>query len=165
LSWFVQGQRLRVAYESPQGRRVNAIGAYFTHGPQAGRLEHASWATLPPSRAKKQRKTPAQIAACHGLGLEETGAIDATRLLAFVWRVAGRPPHALHASHAPENWKRERPLMIVLDNDSVHHSQEVQEANAALEAADIFLVYLPAYSCISQLTRRNSRLLSRCGMM
>jgi hypothetical protein len=119
-----------VAYESPQGRRVtaigayfvNAIGAYFTHGPQAGRLEHASWATLPPSRAKKQRKTPAQIAATHGLCLEETGAIDATRLLAFAGRVAGRP---LHVLHPPHNWKRERPLMIVLDNDSVHHSQEV----------------------------------------
>jgi putative transposase len=144
-SWFVQGQRLRVAYESPQGRRVNAIGAYFTHGPQAGRLEHASWAALPPSRAKKQRNPPAQIATCHGLRLEETGPIDATRLdatrlLAFMWRVAGRPPHA------PENWRRERPLMIVLDNDSVPHSQEVQDARAALEAADIFLVYLPAYA-------------------
>jgi hypothetical protein len=139
-SWFVQGQRLRVAYESPQGRRVNAIGAYFTHGPQTGRLEHASWAALPASRAKTQRKTPAQRAASHGLCLEETGPIDATRLLAFVWQVAGRPPHA------PVNWKRERPLMMVLDNYSVHHSQLVQDARATLEAADIFLVYLAAYT-------------------
>ena len=29
---------LRIAYEAPQGRRVNAIGAYFTHGPIAGRF-------------------------------------------------------------------------------------------------------------------------------
>jgi len=139
-SWFVQGQRLCVAYESPQGRRVNALGLYFTHGPQAGHLAYVSWAALPPSRAKKQRKTPAQIAASHGLSLEETGAIDATRLLAFVWQTAGRP------ATAPANWQRERPLMIVLDNYSVHHSQEVQAATAALEKADIFLVYLPAYS-------------------
>jgi DDE superfamily endonuclease len=36
--------------------------------------------------------------------------------------------------------------MIVLDNDSVHHSHLVQDASVALEGADIFLVYLPSYS-------------------
>jgi hypothetical protein len=37
-SWYPQGQRLRVPYQAPQGRRVNVLGAYFTHGPDAGRL-------------------------------------------------------------------------------------------------------------------------------
>jgi hypothetical protein len=37
--WYPQGQRLRVPSPAPQGRRVNVIGAYFTHGPEAGRLE------------------------------------------------------------------------------------------------------------------------------
>jgi transposase-like protein len=36
-SWFPQGQRLRVPYQAPQGRRVNAVGAYFTHGPDAAK--------------------------------------------------------------------------------------------------------------------------------
>ncbi len=139
-SWFVRGQRLCVAYESPQGRRVNAVGAYFTHGPQAGHLEFASWASLPKSHAKKPRYTPAQRAQAHGLKLEETGAIDAARLLEFFWQVAGRPTAA-----APD-WKRERPLMIVLDNYSVHKSQQVRAAQSALEEADVYLVYLPAYS-------------------
>jgi len=35
--------------------------------------------------------------------------------------------------------------MIVLDNYSVHKSQPVQEAQPALEAADVYLVYLPSY--------------------
>lgn len=145
-SWYVRGQRLCIPYESPQGRRVNAIGAHFTHGPETGRLEFKSWAALPQSRARKPRHTPAQRAALQGLKPEETGAIDAVRLLAFIWQVAGcsTQPHASSQPHA--SWKRERPLMIVLDNYSVHKSQLVQEALPDLEAADIYLVYLPAYS-------------------
>jgi hypothetical protein len=70
---------------------VNAIGAHFTHGPDAGRFEHQSWACLPKSRATKQRKRPEQIAAAHGLKVEEVGAIDSERLVEFVWRIAGDP--------------------------------------------------------------------------
>ena len=36
--------------------------------------------------------------------------------------------------------------MVVLDNYSVHKSQTVADARAQLTAADIHLVYLPAYS-------------------
>ena len=57
-SWFPRGARLRVPYEAAQGRRVNAIGAYFTHGPRAGRLEYQTWAALPKSRAKTRRTSP-----------------------------------------------------------------------------------------------------------
>jgi putative transposase len=138
-SWFPEGERLEVPYEAPQGRRVNAIGAHFTHGPAAGRFEHQSWASLPKSRAKTQRKTPEQLAATHGLKVEEVGAIDSERLVAFVWRIAGRPEGA-------EGWARERELKVVLDNYSVHKSEVVKRAEPELERAGIKLEYLPSYS-------------------
>jgi putative transposase len=139
-SWFPEGERLEVPYEAPQGRRVNAIGAHFTHGPQAGHFEYQSWASLPKSRAKKQRKTPEEVAAAHGLKVEEVGPIDSERLVAFMWRAAGR------GREAGESWKRERELMVVLDNYSVHTSKVVDEATGELEAAGVHLVYLPSYS-------------------
>ncbi len=138
-SWFPIGARLHVPYEAPQGRRVNAIGAHCTHGPEAGRLVYQTWATLPKRRAKKPRKTIQELAAAHGLAADEVGPIDSARVLAFIWQVAGRP----HA--APAGWKRTRPLMIVLDNYSVHKSQTVEQARPQLAAADVHLVYLPAY--------------------
>jgi hypothetical protein len=138
-SWFPQGERLKVAYEAPQGRRVNAIGAHFTHGPEAGRFEYQSWASLPKSRAKKQRLTDAERAAKHGLKLEEVGAITSERVLEFVWRIAGRPEGA-------EEWVRERELKVVLDNYSVHTSEVVERAKPELSRAGIELVYLPSYS-------------------
>ena len=138
-SWFPEGERLEVPYEAPQGRRVSAIGAHFTHGPAAGRFEHQSWASLPKSRAKTQRKTPEQLAATHGLKVEEVGAIDSERLVAFVWRIAGRPEGA-------EGWARERELKVVLDNYSVHKSEVVKRAEPELERAGIKLEYLPSYS-------------------
>jgi hypothetical protein len=139
-SWFVVGEaRLLIAYEAPEGRRVNALGLHFTHGPQTGRFDYQTWASLPRSRAKKRRKTPEEIVAAYALSVEEVGPIDAARLLAFVWQSAGRSPKA------PASWKRERMLVIALDNYSVHKSQLVQEAIPALEAANIFLFYLPSY--------------------
>jgi hypothetical protein len=139
-SWFSLGKVLRIPYEAPQGRRVNAIGAYFSHGPMAGRFLFETYAGLPKSKAKKQRKTPEQIAATHGLSAAEVGPIGTERFLAFVWRVAGRP------ETGAENWKRELPLYLVLDNYSVHTGQVVQAAVAALESANVFLFYLPSYS-------------------
>ncbi len=138
-SWCPQGTRLQVPYEAPQGRRVNAIGAYFTHGSSAGRFAYQTWAALPRSRAKKQRKPPEEIAAAHGLTVDEVGPIDAARLLAFVWQIAGRP------LVAPTTWQRERPLMIVLDNYAVHKSQAVTDVRPQLEDANVHLVYLPVY--------------------
>jgi len=139
-SWFPVGQRLTVPYEAPQGRRVNAIGAFFSHGPQAGRFLFETYAALPKSRAKKKpRKSLSEIAAQHGLAAAQVGALDAGRLLAFVWKVAGRP--AIFA----DGWKRKRPLVIVLDNYSVHRSQQVQDALPELKAADVYLLYLPSY--------------------
>lgn len=139
-SWFPVGERLTIPYEAPQERRINAIGVYFSHGPDAGRFEFETWAHLPKSRAKQPRKTAAEVAQQHGLKPEAVGALDARRVLAFLWRVAGRP------KEAPAEWNRERPLVIVLDNYSVHKSQAIQEALQDLARADIYLFYLPAYT-------------------
>jgi hypothetical protein len=138
-SWVPRGQRLRVPYQAPQGRRVNVIGAHFTHGPDAGRLDYRSWAVLPKSRARKPRTTPEERAAAHGLTVDEVGPIDAERLVTFLWQVAGRPAVA-----AP-GWRRARPRMIALDNYSVHTSQTVVAAQPLLAAANVELVYLARY--------------------
>ncbi len=138
-SWFLEGERLTVPYEAPQGRRVNVIGAYFTHGPEAGRLEYQSWAVLPKSRAKQPRTSPEARAAAQGLTLAEVGPIDADRVVAFLWGVAGRPADAL------PDWQRERPLRIAWDNYSVHTSAVVQAAQGALAAAGVQLVRLARY--------------------
>ena len=138
-SWYPQGQRLRVPYQAPQGRRVNAIGAYFTHGPEVGRLEDQSWAVLPKSRAKKPRTTPEERAAAHGLTADAVGPIDAERLVAFLWQLAGRP------AEAASGWRRVRPLVIALDNYSVHTGQTVTAARPLLAAANVELVYLARY--------------------
>jgi hypothetical protein len=139
-SWFLQGERLTVPYQAAQGRRVNVIGAHFTHGPEAGRLEYQSWVVLPKSRAKKHRKSAEERAATHGLRAAEVGPIDAERVVSFLWQIAGRP------TGADGRWKRERPLMIALDNYSVHTSRTVEDACGELAAADVHLVYLARYS-------------------
>jgi hypothetical protein len=139
-SWSPVGQNLRVAYEAPQGRRVNVLGGYIAHGPDAGTFRYAVYASLPASKSKKRRKSVQEVAAGYGLSVAEVGAIDSARFLAFVWQMAGRP------MVSPGDWKRARPLVIVLDNYSVHKSEPVQEARAELEAANITLLYLPSYS-------------------
>jgi len=126
-----------VAYEANQGRRVNGIGAYFSDGPQAGQLDDALYLGLPKSRAKK---TKGQIV-CMPPGVlpEQVGPIDGERLVAFVWKIAGRPRVCL------DGWKRVRPLYIWMDNYSVHVGQVFQEALASLAAADIHIRSLPGY--------------------
>lgn len=139
-SWSPVGQRLAVPYEAPQGRRVNAIGGYFSHGPLAGTFSFVTFASLPRSHAKKPRKSEAERAGDQGLAPEEVGVINSDVFLGFLWTLAGRPPQA-----APD-WRRERPLTVVIENYSVHKSTQVQEESARLAAADIHLFYLPAYS-------------------
>ena len=138
-SWFLQGERLRVPYQAPQGRRVNVIGAVFTHGPEAGRLETQSWAVLPKSCTKRPRLSDEARAAAHGLQVTEVGPIDGERLVAFLWRIAWRP------ADASPPWQRARPLIVALDNYAVHHSATVQAAQPVLAAAGITLVYLARY--------------------
>ena len=138
-SWSPVGVNLTVPYEAPQGRRINAIGGYISHGPEAGTFAYGVYASLPKSKRKKPRKSTAEIAATYGLCESEVGPLDSERFLAFLWQLAGRP--AIYLS----DWKRARPLWIVLDNYSVHKSEMVQQAQAQLEAANIHLFYLPSY--------------------
>ena len=130
-SWYPVGERLSIPYEAPQGRRVNAIGAYFWHGPLAGRFKFETYARLPESRAKKARVSLEERAAAHGLRVEDVGPIDSDRYLRFVWKIAGRP------EVYPEDWRRERELVIWVDNYSVHKSERVREELPALERAGI----------------------------
>jgi DDE superfamily endonuclease len=139
-SWTRVGMRLWVPYEAPQGRRVNGIGAYCTHGVEAGRFTYELCASLPKSKAKQPRKSPEEQAAKHDLRPEQVGTIDGERFVQFVWKVAGRP--AVY----PEGWQRERPLVLVVDNYSVHTGERVQAEQAAFEAAGITLFYRPSYS-------------------
>lgn len=134
------GEVLRIPYEAPQGRRVNVIGAYCSHGVLSGEFAFESFASLPKQKGKTKRKSLSEMAASHGLSEEYLGPIDGRRFLAFVWRLSGRP------ADADANWRRERLLVIVLDNYSVHKGQLVKEALPALEAANIRLFYLPSYS-------------------
>ncbi len=134
------GERLRIPYEAPQGRRVNVIGAYFSHGPQRGQFLFQTYAALPESRAKKARKSLAERAAAYGLAVEEVGPIDSDRLVQFLWQIAGRP------TVYTEDWQRERPLVIWLDNYSVHKSERVRAEIPALSRAGVTLHYLPSYS-------------------
>jgi transposase len=95
---------------------------------------------LPKRRAQKPRTTLQERAAAHGLTIEEVGPLDAGRLVAFLWQVAGRPADA-----AP-TWRRVRPLVIALDNYSVHTSQTVAEVRPQLAAANVHLLYLARYA-------------------
>jgi transposase len=139
-SWYPVGQRLMIPYEAPQGRRVNAIGAYFSHGPLAGHFEFETYARLPENRSKKRRVSLEEQAAAHGLAVEEVGPIDSERFLRFVWKLAGRPD--LYT----EDWRRERELVIWVDNYSVHKSERVRQELPVLQRAGITICHLPSYS-------------------
>ena len=130
-SWSPVGQRLYVPYEAPQGRRVNAVGALFYGVP---RFAFATRARAP----KTKRKAVSSWAG--GLEASELGVLDADVLVAFIWEMAGRP------ANAPDTWRREKPLVIVLDNYSVHKSARFREECVKWQAADIGLFFLPSYS-------------------
>ena len=130
-SWSPVGKRVRVAYEAPQGRRVNAVGALFH------KTRRFAFATL--TRAPQpKRKAISPLA----LGLEpsELGVLNAEFLIGFIWRLAGRP------ENAPPDWTRDKPLVIVLDNYSVHKSARFQQEQIMWRGANIGLFFLPSYS-------------------
>lgn len=106
----------------------------------AGRFEFETYASIPANRAKRARTTREEQAAAHGVQVEELGPIDSERFGQFIWKIAGRPVVY------PEGWKRERPLVIWLDNYSVHKSERVRQEQPLWEAAGITLCYLPSYS-------------------
>lgn len=168
-SWSVVGEPIRVDYEAPQGRRVNGIGAYFTHGPEAGAFHHETYVRFPlpkgvapemvhqiaraaraaggageaaalPDLSKGVAASLAKRAEQHGVEVADFGIINGEVLVRFLWKISGRP------EGVPGGWRRARPLYVVLDNYKVHKSKPVARALPALNAAGIHLVYLPAYS-------------------
>lgn len=119
---------------------MNAIGAYCSHGLLAGHFVFETFVSIPKSPAKKERRTPAERAFDHQVDAEDLGPIDGERFVAFAWQLAGRPVVYV------QDWCRPRPLVIVVDNYSVHKGKAVKDALPALEAAQIQLFYLPSYS-------------------
>lgn len=58
-SWSPVGKRLYVAYEAPQGRRVNAVGALFHKaGGQQRRFAFATLARAPSPNVRQYRRWP-----------------------------------------------------------------------------------------------------------
>jgi DDE superfamily endonuclease len=77
------------------------------------------------------------------------GKLDAAVLLDFLWHdVAGL---ATAVGEVPPGYQRARPLVVVLDNYSVHRSKLVQEAETDLARIGLRLFFLPPYS--SELNR------------
>lgn len=101
-SWTRRGERKRIPYENPQGRRVNVLAAYSPFGSQPA----LTW------------------------GLER-GSIVSAQFVDFVQRLPRLPG---------------KPLVVVIDNGSLHVSRVVQEALALLREQRIYLYRLPPYS-------------------
>jgi hypothetical protein len=77
------------------------------------------------------------------------GKLDAMVLLDFLWHdVAGL---ATALGDVPPGYRRPRPLVVVLDNYSVHRSKAVTAALPVLAAVGVRLFFLPPYS--SELNR------------
>jgi transposase len=100
-SWVLPGERKRIPYENPQGRRWNTLALYAPDGVQPA----FDWIGSP-------------------------RAFTADDLLHFL---LARPPCPV-------------PLVIVLDNASLHRSRLVQDARPRLWAKRIYFYFLPSYS-------------------
>lgn len=100
-TWVRRGERKRVPYENPQGRRWNTLVLYAPTGVQP------AWDWIGKPRA-----------------------FTAEDFIEFLLQ---RPPCPV-------------PLVIVLDNASLHRSQAVRAAQARLWARGIYFFFLPAYS-------------------
>jgi hypothetical protein len=71
------------------------------------------------------------------------GKIDSSVLLSFLWHdLAGM---TTPVGQVPENYQAGRLRVIVMDNYSVHRSQEVKAQLAALQAIGMVFFYLPPY--------------------
>ena len=151
-SWSPVGERLKIAYEAPQGRRVNAIGGYFGAGPSAGQFVFETRASVAKkkdgtkgSKGARERARPEPAEPLPpgpwGLSAEEIGPIDAEVFVCFIWdQVAARP------AGAAQGWRRQVPVAVVLDNYSVHRSDRVKAEILRWEAAGVYLFFLPSYS-------------------
>ncbi len=100
--WVRKGERKRVPYEPPQGRRYNAMALYVPAGPHA----------------------------------------------AFDWcGTTRRHFHAADVVHfLGQRPATEVPLVLVLDNASLHRSATIRQALPDLRKHNVYLYYLPPYS-------------------
>jgi putative transposase len=101
-SWVRRGERKRIPYENPQGRRLNVLAALVKQGPSPS----LTWDSV--ARTLRSRD-----------------------LLAFLPGIPRRT---------------DLPLVVVLDNGSLHRSAEVKAALPKLWAQRIYLYFLPPYS-------------------
>lgn len=101
-SWARRGERKRIPYENPQGRRLNVLAALVKQGPSPS----LTWDAAP--RTLRSRD-----------------------LLAFLPGIPRRT---------------DVPLVVVLDNASLHRSAVVRDALPALWTQRIYLYFLPPYS-------------------
>lgn len=69
------------------------------------------------------------------------GRLDGAAFVQFVWRDIAQLPPVL-----PDDYRRKRPCVVVVDNYAVHRAQAVRDALPALTAADVTFFYLPPYS-------------------
>jgi transposase len=118
-SWTLRGQRKRLPYENPQGKRVNALAALRVSG-----TAEVDWELF--------RRT-----------------LKAPDLLAFIRalpREAGTP------------------LVVVLDNASIHKNKVVKAALPDLWRERIYLYYLPPYSPELNRIERLFRVIKHQGM-
>jgi transposase len=104
-AWVRAGERKRMPYENPQGRRENVLAVLDCDG-------------APPS--------------LHWVGYG--GTFRGEHLVRAFDELLDQPETG------------GRPLVIVLDNGSSHHSHVVRDALPTLEARGLHLVYLPPYA-------------------
>jgi putative transposase len=65
-------------------------------------------------------------------------------VLEFIWHDIGQMTTPVGV--VPPGYKRSKPCAVVLDNYAPHHGVQIKEQLSALEAAGIWLFYLPPYS-------------------
>jgi len=70
----------------------------------------------------------------------DQGTYDGAAHVRFLARLGGLP------DPLPPDWRRERPLVVVEDNYSVHHCRAVNAQLPILEAAGVSCFFLPPYS-------------------
>jgi putative transposase len=118
-SWTLRGQRKRLPYENPQGKRVNAVAALRVSG-----TAEVDWELF-----RRTLKAPDLLAFLRGLP-----------------RDAGKP------------------LVVVLDNASIHKNKVVKAALPDLWRERIYLYYLPPYSPELNRIERLFRVIKHQGM-
>ena len=65
-------------------------------------------------------------------------------VLEFIWHDVGQM--STPVGEVPPGYKRSKPCAVVLDNYAPHHGTQIKEQLSSLEAAGIWLFYLPPYS-------------------